>query len=92
MINVYFNIASYSIGTDHFSPNELLKPLFYLFAGVPGGGTFRREMQNALIKENKPLREAVLAGLKYLPNEIIYEKDEGDLSKIHSYEAPHEDS
>ena len=61
----------HSIGTDHFSPNELLKPLFYLFAGVAGGGTFRREMQNALIKENKPLREAVLAGLKYLPNEII---------------------
>ena len=69
-----------------------MKPLFYLFAGIPGGSAFRREMQLALIQDKKPFREAVLAGLKYLPMNIIYEKDIGDIHKIDSYEAPCEDS
>ena len=76
----------------NLSLNELLKPLFYLFAGLPGGGTFRREMQQALIKEGKSFREAVLAGLKYIPEEVIHEKDEGNIAKIHSYEAPTENA
>lgn len=77
--------------TANFSPNELIKPLFYLFAGVPGGGTFRREMQLALLQK-KPFREAVLSGLKYLPEDIVYSKDTGDINNIYSYEAPCEES
>ena len=76
----------------NLSLNELLKPLFYLFAGVPGGGTFRREMQQALIKEGKSFREAVLAGLKYIPVEVIHAKEEGEIEKIDSYEAPTENT
>ncbi|KAK8793145.1 hypothetical protein WA538_004222 [Blastocystis sp. DL] len=34
--------------TQYFSPNELLKPLFNLFAGIPGGCQFRREMHDAV--------------------------------------------
>ena len=36
------------VGTQYFSPNELLKPLFNLFAGIPGGCQFRREMHDAV--------------------------------------------
>ena len=33
-----------NVGTQYFSPNELMKPLFNLFAGIPGGCQFRRDL------------------------------------------------
>ena len=41
MMNIMIII---DVGTQYFSPNELMKPLFNLFAGIPGGCQFRRDL------------------------------------------------
>ena len=41
MMNIMIII---DVGTQFFSPNELMKPLFNLFAGIPGGCQFRRDL------------------------------------------------
>lgn len=79
-----------TLAVGNFSHNELLKPLFYLFTGVPGGTAFRREMQQGITKEGKTLRQAVTDALKAIPSEFVYQKDKGDIEKIHSYEASSE--
>ena len=74
--------------TQHFSTNELLKPLFNIFVDIPGSLRCRREMFEAVCKDHKTLREAVMQGLSYIDKTILHDRSPGDPNRLYEYCAP----
>lgn len=74
--------------TQYFSTNELLKPLFNIFVDIPGSLRCRREMFEAVCKDHKPLREAVMQGLSYIDKKTLHDRSPGDPNRMHEYCAP----
>ena len=62
-----------------------------MFAGIPGGCQFRRGIHEAVCKEHKPLREAVVSSLRFLAPDVLHDKMEGDREHMEQYKAPNEE-
>lgn len=74
--------------TQYFSTNELLKPLFNIFVNIPGSLRCRREMFEAVCKDHKTLREAVMLGLSFIDNNTLHDRSPGDPDRLDEYCAP----